>query len=75
MNIELEKIKLAQKIFNINSEELLLKIEAFISSEQVDIYDELPDNIKASVDRGIAQANNGELISHDDAIKQLKKWH
>lgn len=75
MNIELEKIKLAQQIFTIESEELLVKIREFISHEQVDIWDELTDEVKASIDKGIAQANSGQLIPHEEAIKKLKRWH
>ncbi|AMS27254.1 hypothetical protein AEM51_09750 [Bacteroidetes bacterium UKL13-3] len=75
MNIELEKIKLAQQIFTIESEELLVKIKEFISNEQVDIWDELPVEMKASIDRGIQQAENGQMLSHAEAVKKLKRWH
>ncbi len=75
MNIELEKIKLAQKIFAIDSEEVIGRIKEFISSEVPDIWDELPDEIKASVERGLAQARKGELIPHSEAIKKVKRWH
>ncbi|MDP1727311.1 MAG: hypothetical protein Q8M15_11050 [Bacteroidota bacterium] len=74
MNIELEKIKLAQKIFNIESEDLITRIKEFISVEVPDIWDEYPDEIKASVDRGLAQADRGELIPHEEAIKRIKRW-
>ena len=75
MNIELEKIKLAQQICTIESEELLVKIKEFISNEQVDIWDELPVEMKASIDRGIQQAENGQMLSHAEAVKKLKRWH
>jgi hypothetical protein len=75
MNIELEKIKLAQQIFTIESEELLVKIKEFISNEQVDIWDELPVEMKASIDRAIQQAENGQMLSHAEAVKKLKRWH
>jgi predicted transcriptional regulator len=75
MNIELEKIKLAQKIFTIDSEELITRIREFISTEEVDIWDALPDEIKASVERSLAQADKGELIPHEEAIKRVKRWH
>ena len=49
MNIELEKIKLAQKIFNIESEDLIERIKVFISKEEVDLWDTLPDEVKVSL--------------------------
>ena len=75
MNIELEKIKLAQKIFNIESEDLIGKIKDFISKEEVDVWDTVPNEVKVAIEKSISQADNGELIPHKDAIKKLKRWH
>jgi hypothetical protein len=75
MNIELEKIKLAQRIFNIESEDLIGKIKDFISNEEVDLWDTLHDEVKVSLEKSISQADNGELIPHEEAIKKLKRWH
>jgi hypothetical protein len=75
MNLELEKIKLAQKIFNIDSEELIARIKAFISSEETDSWESMPDEIRLSIEKSIHQADSGEIITHENAIKQLKKWH
>ena len=75
MNLELEKIKLAQKIFNIDSEELIARIKAFISSEETDSWESMPDEIKLLIEKSIHQADAGELITHENATKKLKKWH
>ncbi len=75
MNIELEKIKLAQKIFNIESEDLIERIKVFISKEEVDLWDTLPEEVKVSLEKSITQADNGELIPHEEAIKRVKRWH
>ncbi|GAB1447037.1 hypothetical protein MASR2M44_00250 [Bacteroidota bacterium] len=74
MNIELEKIKLAQKIFEIDSVELIARIKDFISTEEIDCWDALPDEVKESVDRSIEQADGGILVTHEDAIKRVKRW-
>jgi hypothetical protein len=74
MNIELEKIKLAQKIFNIDSEDLIARIKDFISTEELDIWDALPDEVKVSVEKSLAQAEKGELIPHEEALKRVKRW-
>lgn len=75
MNLELKKIKLAQKIFNIESEELIARIKAFISSEETDTWENLPDDVKVSLEKSLHQADNGELISHENAVKQFKKFY
>jgi len=32
----------------------------------------LPDDIKASINKGIAEADNGELISHENMVAETK---
>ncbi len=38
------------------------------------LWDEMPDEIQQSVERGIKQADKGELKSHDVVMKKYKKW-
>lgn len=74
MDLANEKMKLIDKIIHTDSEELIGWLKEVLSSDEVDFWDELPENIKASVERGIVQAESGETIPHEQAIKKLKKW-
>ena len=74
MDLAIEKMKLIDKIIHTDSEELIGWLKEVLSSDEVDFWDELPENIKASVERGIVQAESGETIPHEQAIKKLKKW-
>ena len=37
-----------------------------------DFWDILPEEVKASINKGIAQADNGELISHENMVAETK---
>jgi len=37
-----------------------------------DFGDMLPDNVKASINKGIGDANKGELISHKNMVAETK---
>jgi len=36
--------------------------------------DAMPDNIKADVDAALTEADNGEVIPHEEIQKRYKKW-
>jgi hypothetical protein len=74
MNVEAEKIKLAQAILSIDSEVILKHVKAVLSSYQTDLWDELPDDVKASVTRARTQLKNGEGVPHKEVMKKYKKW-
>ena len=71
MNIQAEKIKLVQTILNLESETVIKQIKAVLENNTTDFWDEMPDEIKASVMRGIKQADKGEFKNHDEVMKKL----
>ena len=42
--------------------------------EYTDFWDELPDHVKDSVDRGLKQSAAGETISHEEVMKKFSKY-
>jgi hypothetical protein len=74
MNIQAEKIKLVQTILNIDNENILKHVKAVLNSYETDLWDELPDEVKASVKRARTQLKNGEGKSHKEVMKKYKKW-
>lgn len=50
-------------------------VYAMLEAEhKYDFWDELPDSVKTSLDEAINQADEGQLISHDDVMKKYDKW-
>jgi hypothetical protein len=74
MSVETIKIEVAQRILNLEDEKILIKIQALLNSEK-DWYGDLTDDDKASLQKGIDQAERGELISNEDFKKKHFRWH
>ena len=74
MNIQAEKLKLVQTILNIDNENILKHVKAVLNSYETDLWDELPDEVKASALRGMKQLKNGQFKSHAEVMKKYKKW-
>jgi predicted transcriptional regulator len=74
MNIQAEKLDILQVIMNSNDEGLIMDIKAFLSSRKSDWFDELSENQQKDVLEGLAQADDGEVVPHEDAVKLFGKW-
>ncbi len=74
MNIAATKIEIAQQVFNTNNKDLIKYIKTLFETQDVDLWDELPDAVKKSAERGLEQADRGELKSHTEVMKKHKKW-
>lgn len=74
MNIQAQKIELAQLIFNTNDKSVLKKIKEALMSSQPDLMDELHDDIKADVLVSMKELKEGKGIPHETAMKKIRKW-
>ena len=73
MDIPAQKLKLIEWILRLGDARLLKQLEA-ISNVDFDWWDDLSTDEKASIERGIEQANAGQLTDHEDVMKKYKKW-
>ena len=68
---------LQQQIANIEDVSLLEKVKSYLSTlvngKEVDFWDELSDEDKADIEEGLAQADRGELIPHEEVMKEIKE--
>lgn len=74
MNLAVTKIELAKQLLNTNNAALINHIKALFETQDVDLWDEMPDEVKKSVERGLKQSENGETKSHEKVMKKYKKW-
>lgn len=50
-------------------------IHAMLEAEQEsDWWDDLSDGAKASIERGLKDADQGKVISHETVMKKYRKW-
>ncbi|WP_184544546.1 hypothetical protein [Mucilaginibacter sp. FT3.2] len=74
MNIQAEKLDILQTIIGTNDESLIMDVKAFLSNRKTDWFDELNDEQQKDVLEGIAQADRGEIVPHDEVLKIFGKW-
>ena len=69
------KSRLHELIDDINDEQFLEAIKAFLEGRQNpgDWANEISEAEKASIQRGIEQADSGELIDHEEVMKKYRK--
>ncbi len=68
------KVELIQWLTTLNDESILQRLIDFINSQIKDWWKELSDAEIESIEKGIQDADKGNLISHSEARKVYEKW-
>ena len=69
------KISLHQLIDSIDDLDVLNSAYEFLkdaTGQHADFWDELSGEQKAEIEEGIAEADSGKLISHEEVMKEIK---
>lgn len=69
MSIEAQKIRLIERIAQVESQLVIDKINAVLEQNENDFYDELSDEQRASAKRGLSQLQSGDTVSHAEVKK------
>lgn len=73
MNLEAKKLELVQLIINTKKPLTLKRVEDALKHEnEQDWWDEISDAERQSIEKGLAEANKGELISHEEVMKEVR---
>jgi predicted transcriptional regulator len=73
MNLQEKKLELVQLILNTEKPAILEKVEAVLKKEKdIDWWDELSEDERKAIEQGIKEADNGELKSHAEVLKERK---
>ncbi len=75
MNIESTKLELMHLLLQTQKESLLAKLKKVFEEEQTDWWYDLSEQEQKDIEIGIAQADRGEYIEDQEAMKRFKKWH
>jgi predicted transcriptional regulator len=73
MSIATIKLDLAKKIMDTNDEELIGYIKSIFDGQSENWFEELPIDVQASIERGLAQSEKGEVKPHEEVMKKYKK--
>ncbi len=75
MNIDSIKLDLAKKIIDTEDKGIINHIKAVFETHPEDNwFESLPDDVKASVEQGIIEADSGEGTPHEEVMKRVKLW-
>jgi hypothetical protein len=74
MNLQNKKIELIQWLSTLNDKSLIDKLMKLREKERTDWWNEIASQEKASIEKGIQDADDGKLTSHSTAKKVYEKW-
>ena len=73
MNLQSKKLELVQLIINTEKPSILSKVEAILKKEKAsDWWDEISPEEKKAIEKGLAEADKGELIPHEEVMKEVR---
>ncbi|MGV8827738.1 MAG: hypothetical protein ACWA6U_05395 [Breznakibacter sp.] len=75
MNLDAKKLELVQLILNIDQPKLLERVSLLIKKGEVDWWDDLPLSVQQSIDNGLADANHGKVIPHQEIMNEIKQQY
>ena len=71
MNLQAKKLELVQLIISTEKPSILQKVED-VFKKKTDWWDEISEEERKSIEKGLAEADRGELIPHEQIMKELK---
>lgn len=75
MSIATIKLDLAKKIIDTEDKGIINHIKAvFDTHPEANWFENLPADVRASVEQGIKEADSGEGTPHTVVMKRVKKW-
>jgi predicted transcriptional regulator len=72
MDIQAEKIKLMKLLLDTDSEEIISQIKSVFTRQEYDFYDDLPEHVKESIDRGLKDVEEGRVRDHESVMHDIK---
>lgn len=74
INIETKKLALIQWLTSLNDVSMIDKIIELKQEETKDWWNEISDEEKESIEKGLSDAESGKLKPHSEIRKKYEKW-
>ena len=72
--LDLKQAAIAKQVFNTTDEQVLDQVKAVLESQSDTWFQNLPAKVRKDIDASLAQADQGETVSHKEAMKQVRAW-
>ena len=74
MDIQAEKIELVKRLLDTDDESVIQEVKDLFTSREKDFWNDLPEHVKAGIERSRKQAEQGLLTPHEDLMKRYAKY-
>lgn len=74
MDIQVEKLNLIKWITEVEEPPVIEQFIALKNEQKKDWWNEISNNEKVEIDRGLAEADKGDILSHEEVIAKHQKW-
>lgn len=74
MDIQAEKIRLIEWLAGLNDTKTLTEFITLKKKKEADWWDEISTAERAEIEEGLAQADRGEVVPHEEVMAKYKKW-
>jgi hypothetical protein len=73
MNLQAKKLELVQMILDTSEPIKLLRVEEVLKGEpETDWWDEISDQEREAIEKGLMEAERGDIISNELVFKDIK---
>ena len=69
----LSKYDLIEKIVRTENETLLKQVKHLLEEEETESWESMSPDLKASIKKGLAQADKGQTSPHHQVMKRIRK--
>ncbi|HTI61214.1 hypothetical protein [Mucilaginibacter sp.] len=74
MDIQAEKLNLIRWLTNVSDPSIIKQFIALRQQQQADWWDEIDTEEKAEIEEGLAQADRGDVLSHEEVMIKYQRW-
>ncbi|HTD99377.1 MAG TPA: hypothetical protein VK668_08810 [Mucilaginibacter sp.] len=74
MDIQTEKLELVKRLLDTDDESVIQQVKEVFETHEKDFWNDLPEHVKAGIERAKKQADAGLLTPHEEVMKKYVKY-
>ncbi|MDB5132303.1 MAG: hypothetical protein JWR02_2052 [Mucilaginibacter sp.] len=74
MDIQVEKLNLIKWLTEVEEPSVIKQFIALKNEQQKDWWDEISEDERAAIEEGLAEADRGDVLSHEEVMAKYQKW-
>jgi predicted transcriptional regulator len=74
MDIQAEKLNLIKWLTEVQEPSVIERFIALKNDQQMDWWDQIDPEEKSEIEEGLAQADKGEVFTHEEVMAKYQKW-